>query len=363
MSCKSLSDNMQQPENFLLDDNDVAEEETNIIQGRPARTEVKKVLEKGIGKLIRLKNAKFNEVANNALESQVSDMRPLDHLHIEKYYVKATLKTWLDESIEKTLNYLEKETEDLSVKMSTLWTRLDSLQFLQSIRNLDAKSSKVLEWCSGERLQLILDQSEVFEKTRMSINLVSNYLKKFKKICTRKILSKWLDDKNYGTKHRHFIRKLNKFLSLVNTDTRRTEILAEVVSDNQLNEDTAQELVQKLTELCHKYYLIDSDEVVADDKQLPSGRIVDFINCATQLSTENWTENFECLTKEMCKRQLLPSVNTVEYKVENGRRLIVVFVNQMIDEMLQLKKERQVKEIQIVRLSSVHVDCDLERED
>ena len=201
MSCKSLSDNMQQPENFLLDDNDVAEEETNIIQGRPARTEVKKVLEKGIGKLIRLKNAKFNEVANNALESQVSDMRPLDHLHIEKYYVKATLKTWLDESIEKTLNYLEKETEDLSVKMSTLWTRLDSLQFLQSIRNLDAKSSKVLEWCSGERLQLILDQSEVFEKTRMSINLVSNYLKKFKKICTRKILSKWLDDKNYGTKH------------------------------------------------------------------------------------------------------------------------------------------------------------------
>ena len=354
----------------MLDDNDVAEEEeeeTNIIQGRPARTEVQKVLEKGIGKLIRLKNAKFNEVVN-ALESQMSDMRPLDHLHIEKCYVETTLKTWLEESIERTLNYLEKETGDLSAKMSTLWTQLDSLEFLKNIRNLDAKSSKVLEWCSGERLQLILDQSEVFEKTRMSINLVSNYLKKFKKICTRKILSKWLDDKNYGAKHRHFIRKLNKFLSLVNTDTRRTEILSEVVADNQLNEDTAQELVQKLTELCHKYYLIDSDEVVADDKQLPPGPIVDFINCATQLSTENWTENFECLTKEMCKRQLLPSVNTVEYKVENGRRLIVVkgvaiFVNQMIDEMLQLKKERQVEEIQIVGLSSVHVDCDLERED
>ncbi len=338
------------------------------VQARRPRVE-KKILEIGIKKLVQSKNAKFHEIIDN-LESQ-SNTHQLDHFLVEKCYVETTLKTWLDESIQKAFDCLEKETDgDSSNKLSNLWNQLDSVQLLKNVSNLEGKSSKLLEWCSGERLQLIIGQSDVFGSTRTSINLVSNYFKKFKEACTRKILSQWLNDKNYAKQHRHFIRKLNKFLSFINADKRRREILAEVFSKNQLNVGTGQELVQNLTNLCQKYYLLDNvrNGSVSDKTALPPAPVLDFMNSATDLSAENWTVNFQSLTKEMCKRQLLPTNTTVEYQIESGRRMVIikgvaVVVSEVKEEMLQLKKEHNVEEIRIVGLSSIHVDCNLEQED
>jgi hypothetical protein len=80
------------------------------------------------------------------------------------------------------------------------------------------------------------------------------------------------------------------------------------------------------------------------------------------------------LTKEFCKKLLLPMTTEINLKDEDGRKIIfiygtTVFISKIIQEMLKLNRDHsndRVQEIQIVGLTSVHavhVDCDLESKD
>ncbi|XP_045023302.1 uncharacterized protein LOC123467404 [Daphnia magna] len=87
-----------------------------------------------------------------------------------------------------------------------------------------------------------------------------------------------------------------------------------------------------------------------------------------QLNSEKeWTPKLQVLVKETCKAFLLPKT-TIKDKDKYGRKIIFikgvsVFVSKMIEEMKRLKeKYPELQEIQIVGLSSVHVDCHLENE-
>ena len=308
------------------------------------------VLENRIKQLVESTNSKLSDVVNTLEEEY---QHQFDYLHVEKNYVETVLKLWLEESRQNAYNYLQNIEIDIGIEMPNLLSQLDSIQFLKDVQQLD-QNSRILSWCGGNSLQLIFDQSDIFETTRQTTNLVSSYLNRFKEACTHKIVSLCLKDEE----QRLFIQSLNKFLGFVNTNVRRPMVFTQDFLNNELTNDcvTGKELIYKLLELCHKHF--------QDDKK--HDHVEKLLENSNLLSAEKWTFPLQTLVKEICKRLLLPST-TVEHKAEGGRRIIVVkgvsvFVSEAKDEMLRLKNEYEAQEVQIVGLSSVRVDCDLEQE-
>ena len=308
------------------------------------------VLENRIKQLVESTNSKLSDVVNTLEEEY---QHQFDYLHVEKNYVETVLKLWLEESRQNAYNYLQNIEIDIGIEMPNLLSQLDSIEFLKDVQQLD-QNSRILSWCGGNSLQLIFDQSDIFETTRQTTNLVSSYLNRFKEACTHKIVSLCLKDEE----QRLFIQSLNKFLGFVNTIVRRPMILTKYFLNNQLTNDRikGKELIDKLLELCHKHF--------QEDKKHDG--VEKLLKNSNQLTDEQWTLSLQTLVKEICKRLLLPST-TVEHKAEGGRRIIVVkgvsvFVSEAKDEMLRLKNEYEAQEVQIVGLSSVRVDCVLEQE-
>jgi hypothetical protein len=98
----------------------------------------------------------------------------------------------------------------------------------------------------------------------------------------------------------------------------------------------------------------------------PSGVVEKFVGSANSLAADEWTPRLQSLTKETCRKLLLPLLTT-EIKREGERRIVVVkgiaiLVSKIKKRMAQLKGESNAQEVQIVGLTSIHVDCDLERE-
>jgi hypothetical protein len=124
-----------------------------------------------------------------------------------------------------------------------------------------------------------------------------------------------------------------------------------VVNDNS----NGRELIQRLVERC--------DIHLNED---PSGVVEKFVGSANSLAADEWTPRLQSLTKETCRKLLLPLLTT-EIKREGERRIVVVkgiaiLVSKIKKRMAQLKGESNAQEVQIVGLASIHVDCNLERE-
>jgi hypothetical protein len=92
-----------------------------------------------------------------------------------------------------------------------------------------------------------------------------------------------------------------------------------------------------------------------------------FLSNANSISDDEWTPKLQLLTKETCKKILLPETE-IKFKEEDGKQTIstkgvVIYVSQMIAEMNRLKHlHPDVEEIHIVGLQSVHIDCDIGNE-
>jgi hypothetical protein len=168
-------------------------------------------------------------------------------------------------------------------------------------------------------------------------------------------------DENHSEKHTKFIVDFNKFISNINEDKNLQDILEKegfhqnyVMSENK----TGQDLVKKLVEMFH---------CVDDESSKIPEWLQTLLLIANSLSENEWTRKLQVLTKETCKRFLLPKTE-IEFKEEGGKQIIsikgvAIFVSKMIGEMKRLKDENpDVEEIKIVGLKSVHIDCDLDNE-
>jgi hypothetical protein len=204
---------------------------------------------------------------------------------------------------------------------------------------------------------LILNQSDVFESAQYSFTLANNYFKEFKKSGTEMLFSQCLSDRDNAEKHLNFISALTDFLSFVNLDIRRPKVFADYFLQNYVvNENSnGRELVERLVERCGIHFKDDSSEEVEM-----------FIGSANSLSADEWTPRLQSLTKETCRKLLLPLLTT-DVKTEGGRRIVVVkgiaiLVSKIKRRMVELKGKLNAQEVQIIGLASIHVDCDLERE-
>jgi hypothetical protein len=87
---------------------------------------------------------------------------------------------------------------------------------------------------------------------------------------------------------------------------------------------------------------------------------------AETLEDNQWTSQLQSLTKEICKKSLLP-ITKAEIKDEDGgRRIIVVkgvsvFIGKMITKISSLNVKAH--ELQIIGIKSVHVDWNLTAND
>jgi len=215
-------------------------------------------------------------------------------------------------------------------------------------------------------------------------------------------------------KHEQFIIDLNDFLALVNEDKNVLEKMLQAnfhktyLGDyNNTGQDLVKELVglfvtssrnDFLTSLRKEENLqsilekdLELENITDTDWQDIFHRLVKEISCLLQtdvkqtgpsstpqwfkrygkasslLNDVGWTPKLQVLTKETCKKFLLPETEIV-FKEEDGKQIIsikglAIFVSRMIEQMKQLKREHpDVEEIKIVGLQSVHIDCDLDNE-
>ena len=302
-----------------------------------------------------LNHAKLRQVVRRIEETILKrQLNNIELAFIQRKYVQVLLKLWLNESLEKVDE--EMKSTDFSTEMSALLKQLESIRCLRNIQLLD-ENSKLRSWCDGERLRLILGQIDVFETAPYSFTLVNNHFQQFKKSCTEKVFSQCLSDRDNAEKHLKFISALNDFLSYVNLDNRRPKMFADYFLQNYVVNDNSngRELIQRLVERC--------DIHLNED---PSGVVEKFVGSANSLAADEWTPRLQSLTKETCRKLLLPLLTT-EIKREGERRIVVVkgiaiLVSKIKKRMAQLKGESNAQEVQIVGLASIHVDCNLERE-
>ena len=302
-----------------------------------------------------LNHAKLRQVVRRIEETILKrQLNNIELAFVQRKYVQVVLKLWLDESLEKVDE--EMKSTDFSTEMSALLKQLESIRCLRNIQLLD-ENSKLRSWCDGERLRLILGQIDVFETAPYSFTLVNNHFQQFKKSCTEKVFSQCLSDRDNAEKHLKFISALNDFLSYVNLDNRRPKMFADYFLQNYVVNDNSngRELIQRLVERC--------DIHLNED---PSGVVEKFVESANSLAADEWTPRLQSLTKETCRKLLLPLLTT-EIKREGERRIVVVkgiaiLVSKIKKRMAQLKGESNAQEVQIVGLASIHVDCNLERE-
>lgn len=160
---------------------------------------------------------------------------------------------------------------------------------------------------------------------------------------------------NYLPKQLNFISALNEFLAFINGHPERSNVLEDQFNNENVENDDipGRDLIRLLSERCHQLFLSNNNlfEPVKRFKRL-----------ADSLTADDWTDQFQTLSKDICKSYLLP-VTSFEEKVEGGRRIVVIkgaviFVSQVKFRIVEFLTKAQ--EVQIIGLATVHVDCNLE---
>jgi hypothetical protein len=316
-------------------------------------------------------SAKFYGYAVDHVKSKVKrDLFCLEATWVERQYVKIVLEMWLRESLERSFQYLEDEATDISTEMSVILDELNSINCFEDIRSkLNGATSRLKYWCDGgpldesphfkcQYLQLILEQRDLFSTMPRFVILVCSYLKQFKTLSIEKIFARCLNDiakeETSEEKNLNFIFALNELFRVADEDIRVQKILEGNIYEWENEDQTGQDFVNKLVEII----AISSNAI---EKELPQ--------CWFDLlqSDKQWTPRLQLLTKEFCKKFLLPMTTETKVIDQDGRKIIfiygtTVYISKIIQEMLKLDRNG-VQEIQIVGLTSVHVDCDLESKD
>ncbi|XP_059352805.1 LOW QUALITY PROTEIN: uncharacterized protein LOC130700691 [Daphnia carinata] len=307
---------------------------------------------------------KMHENAIQHIESFVDrKISCLESTLVERQYVKVVLEMWLRKGLRKAVGYLNDETIDISVEMPTLLEELNSINSFEDIGlKLNEATCQLTNLCKAgcQYLQLILNQVDLFKNTPRFSVLVSSYFKQFKEFCIGKVFSRCLDDvtKDQINDKRNceFIVAQNVLLKVATEDLGIQNALEEYFTGKDVKDfdgANGQDLITQLMEI----FASCCDTTVNESST--------WLN--QQKSEKEWTPKLQILVKETCKAFLLPKT-TIKVKDKYGRKIIFikgvsVFVNKIIDEMKRLKeKNPEVQEIQIVGLSSVHVDCHLENE-
>ena len=169
-----------------------------------------------------------------------------------------------------------------------------------------------------------------------------------------------------------FIANLNVFLSSVNEEKKLMDILEKekflshyVENENQTGQDIIKQLVAILSNSTETRQGETSEEGLE--------WLQTFLAIAKSISEEEcWTPKLQLLTKETCKRFLLPETE-IEYKEEHGKEIVfitgvVIYVSKMMTKMVEFKvrhtdnKTKNVQKVKIVALQSVHIDCNLDND-
>lgn len=292
---------------------------------------------------------------------------------VERQYVKLVLKIWLKESLEKAFNYLENKAKDISTEMLSLFHQLDSVNSFYDISKQNA-SSRLLSWCDGERFQMILKQTHPFQTTFSSVALVSNYVNHLKNWCTDKVIARCLSDiahnETNGTKQCDFISALHNFFTTVHKNNTDDMQLQDIMEEESLEKDlmddsiSGKELVRKMLEKISTTKSVGPSNSKLEIKE--SFRRLK--ESASNLEKIEWTPQLQSLTKETCKKSLLPITQAAIKDDDGGRRIIVVkgisvSVGKMIKKISDLQTKMKAHELQIIGLHSVHVDWSLAAND
>jgi hypothetical protein len=261
---------------------------------------------------------------------------------------------WLRASFEKALADLEEKSSDFNSQISELLQQLKLINSFEDIRLKLPAESNLRDWCQCRYLQLILGQPSLFKTTPRFAILVPSYFQHFKTSLTDQILSRCRNDLTQD--QIDLISTLNEFLA--NAINRDHINLQDILEENFLENKIDKELMEKL---------VDSFQI---NNQDPTTTVVRdrFKLTNASLSDDSWTPQLKFLIKETCETFLLPKT-VIAVQNEDGKEIIsikgvVVFVSQIVREMIELKRQNSnVQEIKIVGLLSVHVDCDLESKD
>jgi hypothetical protein len=271
----------------------------------------------------------------------------LETTWIERQYVKIVLEMWLSASFEKAFADLEKSF-NFNTQISELLRQLKLINSFENILKLPAES-KLRDWCECRYLQLILGQTSLFKTTPRFAILVPSYFHHFKTSMTDQILSRCR--KGLTEDQINFISALIDFMDkAINGATNLQDILEENFLENEFGKESLKNLVDT--------YGINNQNEVAPD----------WFHHFKSLADNSWTPLFNWLVKETCESFLLPKT-VVDVQKEDGKEIIsikgvAVFSSKILQEMINLKRQNSnVKEIKIVGLLSVHVDCDLESKD
>jgi hypothetical protein len=295
----------------------------------------------------------FFKDAVNHIESIVGrQISCLETTWVERQYVKIVLEMWLRASFEKAFADLEKSS-DFNTLTSELLKQLKLIHSFEDLKENSSKlpaESKLRDWCECRYLQLILGQTSLFKNTPRFAILVPSYFQYFKTSLADHILSRCRI--GLTEDQINFISALNEFLAdAINRDhTNLQDILEQNFLENEFGKESLKHLVDT--------YCINNQNEVAPD----------WFHYIQSLADDSWTPLFNLLIKETCESFLLPKT-VIDVQNENGKEIIsikgvAVFVSQIHQEMIDLKiQNSNVKEIQIVGLLSVHVDCDLESKD
>nr|CAH0103296.1 unnamed protein product [Daphnia galeata] len=257
---------------------------------------------------------------DNAIEHIESKLdRPLSCLETtwtERQYVITLLQLWLKKSLGKAFEYLNDEKNDVS-QLSTVLSQLNSINSFEdmdtcSIQLNDAESP-LFNWFDGDYryLQLILEQD-------FDVN----------------------EDKN-----------LKEILD-------KDEFVVHYVKDEK---KTGQDIIKQLAEKFSRSSETEQGGTVAAKPEW----LQTFLSNTNSIIDDEWTPKLQFLTKQICKKFLLPEIQ-IQFKEENGKQIIsiegvVIFVSKVIKKMIELKVQHSgVEEIEIIALQSVHIDCDLD---
>jgi hypothetical protein len=272
----------------------------------------------------------------------------LETTWVERQYVKIVLEMWFRSSFEKAFADLEKSF-NFNTQISELLHQLKLINSFEDIRLKLPTESKLRDWCECRYLQLILDQTSLFKTTPCFAILVPSYFQHFKTSLADQILSR---SRNGLTEDQiNFISALNEYLDkAINGATNFQDILEQNFLEKEFGKESLKHLVDTFS--------INNQNEVAPD----------WFHYFQSLADDSWTPLFNWLIKETCESFLQPKT-VIAVQNEDGKEIIsikgvAVFVNKILREIIDLKiQNSNVKEIQIVGLLSVHVDCDLESKD
>ncbi|KAI9551245.1 hypothetical protein GHT06_006396 [Daphnia sinensis] len=309
--------------------------------------------------------SKMHEDAVKHIESFVDrQISCLESTVVERQYVKVVLEMWLRKSLRKAFDYLNDETIDISVEMPTLLKELNSINSFEDIGLTlnDAACQLMTNLCDAgcQYLQLILDQVDLFKNTPRFSVLVASYFKQFKASCIGKVFSRCLDDvgkdQTNGKRNRELIVALNVLLQAASEDVGIQNVLEKSFTGKDVkdfDDANGKDLINQLVESFESCSVTSKNESSEWLNELKSEK--------------EWEPKLQVLIKETCKAFLFPKT-AIEIKEEYGRKIIFikgvsVFVSKFIEEMQRLKENNpEVQEIQMIGLSSVHIDCHLENE-